>query len=202
LKDDRFPLPQELVAEMPAIRSEAVCNYLSKGKQFETYRGYSWCRFHCGIHYEKMGSREYTDGKWVWPEGLVHYVQLHSIVLPEEFVSSAISGGGNVEISGDATASLDFWMEWAALRRSPKIRQRLAERLAAVETEVGKLIESEINLTTEREGVSDQRCIFNRCAQPALLRRKVCARHFLNDQEIERITSELYQLPADLCSLK
>lgn len=32
-----------------------------------------------------------SDGTWLWPEGLSHYVREHGVVLPEEFVVHALS---------------------------------------------------------------------------------------------------------------
>jgi hypothetical protein len=33
-----------------------------------------------------MGSRDLTDGVWVWPEGLAHYVEEHDVMLPDAFL--------------------------------------------------------------------------------------------------------------------
>jgi hypothetical protein len=35
-----------------------------------------------------MGSWDLTDGEWVWPQGLAHYVQRHWVCLPDEFVET------------------------------------------------------------------------------------------------------------------
>jgi len=53
----------------------------------EAYFGGSWCRFHCSRPDSQMGSRDMTDGTWIWPEGLVHYVEDHGVRLPAEFVA-------------------------------------------------------------------------------------------------------------------
>jgi len=29
-----------------------------------------------------------TDGEWVWPEGLSHYVEYHNLILPDEVVQT------------------------------------------------------------------------------------------------------------------
>src|SRR5712671_4557363 len=110
LLDAGLPLPQELSGEASESVRDALCAYLRGGRLFETYRGFSWCRFHCGTEDQEIGCREFTDGEWVWPEGLVHYVREHGVLLPEEFIARATSG---TEIGGsDAnyTASLDFWI--------------------------------------------------------------------------------------------
>jgi hypothetical protein len=43
--------------------------------------GYSECRL-CGA---RNGSLELTDGVYVWPDGLSHYVRQHSVRLPTAF---------------------------------------------------------------------------------------------------------------------
>jgi len=35
------------------------------------------------------GAVEYTDGMYVWPEGLAHYIHDHAVRLPEELVRHA-----------------------------------------------------------------------------------------------------------------
>lgn len=41
----------------------------------EAYRGWSTCRL-CGC---MNGSREYVQGDWRWPEGLMHYIMVHNV---------------------------------------------------------------------------------------------------------------------------
>ena len=52
--------------------------YLESGTFVRRSRGFSTCRI-CG---EPNGSKEYTDGTFLWPEGLAHYVHNHSVRLP------------------------------------------------------------------------------------------------------------------------
>ena len=87
LKD--FPHPKDLVNPGWLDEEELVLlvEYLKSGKTFIQWKGLSYCRFQCGISVSKMGSKCKTDGDWVWPEGLFHYVQEHDVMLPEEFVS-------------------------------------------------------------------------------------------------------------------
>jgi hypothetical protein len=55
------------------------------------WMGYSWCRFRCGK--DILGSAELTDGKYVWPEGLSHYVKHHNVRLPQEIVDHFLQNG-------------------------------------------------------------------------------------------------------------
>ena len=82
--------------------------------------GYSWCRFQCGIHDSAMGSMDYSDGVWIWPHGLPHYVECHGIVLPDEFVNHARSQNWvcpSVRMGSQAPGRLHvdktFWIEWS-----------------------------------------------------------------------------------------
>ncbi len=49
--------------------------------------GYSWCRFRCGVPDQQMGHNDHTDGTWIFPEGYVHYVKLHAVKPPEDFLA-------------------------------------------------------------------------------------------------------------------
>jgi hypothetical protein len=66
----------------------AVISYLRSGKMHAQYMGYSSCRFICGN--DRMGTQEFTDGTFFWPEGLPHYLETHDVRLPMEFVDHAI----------------------------------------------------------------------------------------------------------------
>lgn len=63
---------------------KAIVKYLREGTYHEGYMGRSWCRFYCG--HTDMGARELTDGTFFWPEGLSHYVELHSVKLPNQVI--------------------------------------------------------------------------------------------------------------------
>lgn len=90
-----------------------VCQYLKDGKMFEGYFGFSSCRI---CNKLKNGALELTDGVWVWPEGLAHYVECHDILLPEEFFQHILSNNGkvpNLDIKpNDYEVSEKFWLEW------------------------------------------------------------------------------------------
>jgi hypothetical protein len=65
-----------------------------------------------------VGVLELSDGKWVWPQGLDHYVRAHKIRLPDEFVTYAASQNFRIPESlppFDAYSlgvDLKFWAEW------------------------------------------------------------------------------------------
>lgn len=148
---DDCPLhnPQELVDESwePDVH-EAMLHYLEGGAECAHYLGYSWCRFDCGLDGPAMGTTDLTDGVWMWPAGLAHYVSLHDVRIPDEFVEHARARGFRVQCDGldkPAVGDLAFWSEWcekhsnrdpeaiAMWRRSPEeieaCREKILEEL-------------------------------------------------------------------------
>lgn len=113
---DRLPNPKLFVdwSLWTAEFRRAVCEHLSSGKEVIDELGLSFCRFHCGISNRQLGTRELSDGVWAWPEGLRHYVEVHGVILPEEFADHVASAVGfedvdleNIQISTVA------WRKWA-----------------------------------------------------------------------------------------
>jgi hypothetical protein len=120
-QNDRFPDPTRLVqADWRVKERPRILGYLRSGWEYAAFRGLSYCRFRCGVDYSEMGSRCLTDGEWVWPEGLQHYIERHSVRLPEEFIESMIGKGWKVPPGGEPPASSmthgnpedSFWVAW------------------------------------------------------------------------------------------
>jgi hypothetical protein len=118
-----YPSPMDLVdaAWNPDIRS-ALRSYLCSGHEFCSWLGYASCRFSCGIPDDRMGCRDLSDGVWVWPEGLAHYVEAHAVILPEAFVEHArqnrFAVPGTVSLpslrAGEPVFDRAAWSQWAA----------------------------------------------------------------------------------------
>src|SRR5215468_8673232 len=84
-----FPHPKSLIREpYPTELCEQICQYLSSGKTIMCWYGSSYCRFGCDVPSSDLGSSDLSDGVWVWPEGLPHYVRRHSVRLPERFIQT------------------------------------------------------------------------------------------------------------------
>ena len=47
----------------------------------------------CRICQEVNGSGQYMDDAFIWPERLAHYVERHSVRLPDEFVAHVVERG-------------------------------------------------------------------------------------------------------------
>jgi hypothetical protein len=70
-----------------ARERERVASYLKSGTVPWIEAGYSRCRL-CG---KLNGLAEFTDGVFVWPEGLSHYVADHSVRLPVRVVEHILT---------------------------------------------------------------------------------------------------------------
>ena len=77
-----LPMPTESDTYDPEVAS-----YLKAGEVKYSWRGFSSCRL-CNeaLHV----SRCLTDGVYIWPEGLPHYLEEHGTPLPEEFLDHII----------------------------------------------------------------------------------------------------------------
>jgi len=120
----------------------ALVTYLQSGIRLLQWRGYSFCRFQCGIPRQHMGSADFTDGRWIWPEGLWHYVAEHMIALPDAFLAHARMNGFSVPapdslslphkgVGSSALKSMSsesIWHEWIE-QRSRRIMQPPNEEL-------------------------------------------------------------------------
>ena len=82
-----LPDPHDLVdPDWDPVERAAVLEYLRRGELVRYWQGHSWCRFRCGIPNDEMGAGDFTDGTWIWPEGLPHYLEAHAVKPPEEFL--------------------------------------------------------------------------------------------------------------------
>ena len=114
--DQRCPLPDPhrlVVRNWRLQQRELIAGYLRAGAVVTSGCGLSPCRFGCGGY----GSTCMSDGVWQWPEGLVHYVECHSLRLPDEFLATMEGNGWSVPCEAEKPAgppSLEFWIGWAA----------------------------------------------------------------------------------------
>jgi hypothetical protein len=173
LDDDDFPAPQELVGT--DSRLKAVADYLDRGQVHEQNRGISWCRFSCGE--QRMGSCDFTDGHWIWPEGLSHYLRVHSVRLPEEFIQHAFSGVPIVSASEADEADYSHWIEWARPQRLQALRRGIDEaRLEAIRLTALARDEA-IEAARVKYGEGDRECLQSGCSRRALQGMVLCAHH-------------------------
>ncbi len=179
LADEDLPAPQELVGELPWEVRRGLARYLDKGLHLVQCRGYSWCRFDCGVKDSRMGSWDMTDGTWVWPQGLAHYVEVHNVVLPEEFVSHALSGAVPVKPDPRQTYDFGYWTGWSSARRTPACRESLRVAASAAREKITALFVERISAVERELGLSSNECVWRGCSRKALADKFVCAEHLL-----------------------
>jgi len=180
LRDTDYFLPQEFVGELSHEVRKAIADHLDAGADFEVYRGFSWCRF-CRDF--KNGCRELSDGCWVWPEGLSHYVRQHRVVLPREFIDHVLAGRSPIpEVNWDRSVDAEFWIEWCRLNASGQYRSQLTSALEQAHWEAESLLVDAAAEMETREGISQTDCRCFGCTRKALSGRALCARCIIDAQ--------------------
>ncbi|MFJ8747275.1 hypothetical protein ACIRL2_49070 [Embleya sp. NPDC127516] len=97
-----LPNPADLVdAAWEESQRQWVADYLNHGQVAGSWMGASRCRL-CAC---SNGSRDLTDGHYLWPEGLAHYVLDHGVRLPTEFL-------GHIERRLEALEELERDSSW------------------------------------------------------------------------------------------
>jgi hypothetical protein len=128
-----LPVPIKCRSPRDPQARDAVREHLRRGEVWMSFAGFSRCRL-CGREDETMGSCDLTDGVWVWPQGLTHYIEEHDIELPAAFLDHVASGQGidewRIEVFRrlEASVSYERWLAWGrevgAIKRSwlPRLR--------------------------------------------------------------------------------
>jgi hypothetical protein len=182
--DASRPAPQELVCEWQPDFRAAVVRHLASGRRLESYMGHSWCRFGCGIDAARMGSADLTDGQWIWPEGLAHYVEVHSVGLPQEFIEHVLSCPAPIPVDEKQPIDWDYWTRWCAERRSPTMLARLEERLQADRASAAAYADDKIRKLEEQQATSGDRCRWKGCTRYAPRGKFVCGMHGFSRESI------------------
>lgn len=175
LNDDSLFPPQEFVRTgLPA----GVASYLKSAETYEQYRGLSWCRFQCGVPSRDMGSRDLTDGTWVWPEGLAHYVESHGVNLPSRFVDRITSNVRTVANRRSQDDLVDFgvWEAWCRHNLSSGYFKRLEVARAETKLLADQMLDGQFHDIEQRTGLSSDSCIGAGCQNRALLGIAFCVR--------------------------
>jgi hypothetical protein len=80
-----LPHPKDFVdPQWDVEERQKVIRYLDDGYMRYMCMGPSWCRMGCENVW--MGTCDFTDGTWMYPEGYVHYLDVHGVRPPEEFL--------------------------------------------------------------------------------------------------------------------
>lgn len=83
-RNSEWPDPADLVdLSWDEEERTDVGYYLQHGLYARGFMGYSPCRLCSKVD---NGNAELTDGTYIWPQGLAHYVRDHSVRLPALFI--------------------------------------------------------------------------------------------------------------------
>ena len=79
-EDRQYPKVEQFIDNnLSAEEKKKIVVYLKKGRCVNQYLGFSGCRI-CG---KRNGNSEFTDGRFLYPEGLIHYITEHNVRIPE-----------------------------------------------------------------------------------------------------------------------
>lgn len=89
---NKYPMyshPKDLIDESfwNTIDKINISKYLVNGTIGDRYFGWSECRI-CG---EELGFCDRNDGKYIWPDKLSHYINVHNVTLPIEFINHILN---------------------------------------------------------------------------------------------------------------
>lgn len=99
-----LPDPCRLIdPDWNADERQVVASYFRGGTLARAYLGPSTCRI-CG---SLNGSTELSDGWYLWPEGLAHYIEEHLVRLPQEAREHALLRVAELE---DAEVDESWWL--------------------------------------------------------------------------------------------
>lgn len=115
---DHYIHPGELMVPDYYEDKEKLVAYLDSGEVFQSRLDETDCLLGCGE--SELGTTDLTDGVWLWPQALSHYVDKHDVALPEKFLSHVRDNNWQIpyvclpESVSDDDA---FWIEYCENHR-------------------------------------------------------------------------------------
>ena len=105
--------PQELMSVDSYSNKEKLIAYLDSGEVFQSWLGDADCQLGCGE--DDLATTDLTDGVWLWPQSLSHYIDAHDVVLPDAFLSHVRKNNWKVPYVCLAESTLEddaFWIDY------------------------------------------------------------------------------------------
>lgn len=183
LKDTEYPPPHELVGEYDSTLKPKIVNYLDTGHVLHVYRGYASCLFRC--NYSEPFT-EKTDGNWIWPSDLAHYVQAHNVLLPAEFIADAVTSTGHRMFDEEWRSQygdLGYWRNWCNEHASGNLKNVIASALEVANRHAELELNAQIERLEKEHGLSNIECNWAGCTNTALSGRVFCSRCCLKGNE-------------------
>ncbi|QDU50345.1 hypothetical protein [Gimesia panareensis] len=184
LKDDPYLPPQAFVGGMETEDKELVADYLDRGVVYRQYRGYSWCRFSCGVDGPEIGSSDLTDGEWVWPQGLSHYIRRHDVRLPDFFVEHVRQNqtkdfralDGETLLRNTDRPSSEEWVSWCRENVHESYLKKREHYRVAAERAYEELRETRFRDMEGEVELSTEICRYQGCTNLAMKEKFFCVR--------------------------
>lgn len=118
-----YPHPEIFVDEnMDAEEKDWIIRYLNLSYVVKAYRGTSPCRFNCNAD---AGSCDNSDGEYLFPSGFVHYVQVHSVRPPQEFVDKVLASTAEISYQEENIQQIER-ERYLTAREDRKMRRKPA----------------------------------------------------------------------------
>jgi len=98
--NDNRPAPKDFIVNDTKFDCRPLVAALKRNSFLHSHEnGYSSCKI-CGLSGKVMGCCDLTDGRYVWPEGLIHYIEQHNVIpriegFVEHMLAYNIEGGGH-----------------------------------------------------------------------------------------------------------
>ena len=117
-----YPHPRDFVEPgWKAAIKHKIVNYLRSGVFFRGFWGFDECLLDEKREPRDMGSKELTDGVYLWPEGLAVYVSDYDVRIPEEFCEHMVNSDFKIPqlelLESKPSIDCQFWKTWAADNR-------------------------------------------------------------------------------------
>jgi hypothetical protein len=97
-----LPWPEDFLdPEWKGHEKTMVFSHLRSAPDIRCFDGFAKCRL-CNT---MVGSTDKSDGSYVWPSGLAHYVEAHSLRPTPDFVHHIIRYNASVKRTGESHAS-------------------------------------------------------------------------------------------------
>lgn len=120
-----FPHPRVFIGEALGLDiKEKLSKHIANSLVLKHYRGASPCR----ICNKWVGSRENTDGLFIFPEGFAHYISEHDLLPPKIFLEYALGKLDKIAAEKELKAEISKLNDQAKQLETEDISESLAEK--------------------------------------------------------------------------
>ena len=172
-----LPWPGDFVdPHWDATERDAVARYLDAQPDVQHWRGCSFCRLGCDMSPVNLraglGSTDKSDGIYTWPAGFAHYVRVHNVKPPQEFIDHALGRvrQTKVEYPGEYLPSIFPLPDWVVVGAKARVRNVSGPDAALPKgsmVTVHSFVDGSVNVETVRGDYGYLRLDFDWVFEPA-----------------------------------